>query len=89
MSGAQMTEQLPDGLNSSLTRVQVAAALTAAGYPISPSTLSTMATRGGGPPYRNFGPRVLYLWGEALEWAQARMSKPRRAPAELRESAAA
>lgn len=84
-----MTAQLPDGENTSLTRIQVASALTAAGYPISPSTLSTMATRGGGPPYRYFGPRVLYQWGEALTWAQSRLSKPRRSTSELRESVAA
>ena len=78
-----MTSQLLDGENTSLTRTQVAAALTASGYPISPATLSTMATRGGGPPYRNFGPRVLYRWGEALEWAEARLSKPRRSSSEL------
>jgi len=84
-----MTSQLSDGLDTSLTRVQTADALKQAGFPISPATLSTMATRGGGPPYRNFGPRVLYRWGDALEWAQARLSKPRRSTSELRQNAAA
>ena len=61
-----------------LTRTETASALTAAGYPIQPSTLATKATRGGGPPYRLFGVRPLYRWGDALAWAQGRLSAPRR-----------
>jgi len=38
----------PDAL---LTRDQTAAALTARGFPIKAKTLSTKASRGGGPPY--------------------------------------
>jgi hypothetical protein len=41
-----------------------------------------MATRGGGPPYRLFGPRVLYRWIDALNWAESRLSMPRRSSAE-------
>jgi hypothetical protein len=60
-----------------LTRDQVAAALTAAGFPVSPKTLATKAVRGGGPPYQNFGKRrSLYRWGLALAWAQSRLSAP-------------
>src|SRR5215831_21292701 len=66
--------QDPDAL---LTRDQTAAALTACGFPIKPRTLSTKATRGGGPPYLLFGPRVLYRWGDALLWARGRLSAPR------------
>ena len=69
----------PDAL---LTRDQTAAALTACGFPIKPKTLSTKATRGGGPPYQLFGPRVLYRWENALKWAQARLSAPRRSTSE-------
>ncbi len=53
-----------------LTRERVAQALTAAGYPISPRTLATKATRGGGPPYAIFAARALYRWGDALDWAR-------------------
>jgi hypothetical protein len=53
-----------------LTRKDVAAALTAAGYPISPTTLATKATRGGGPKFSKFNGRVLYRFGDALDWAQ-------------------
>jgi hypothetical protein len=60
-----------------LTRVAVAEALTTAGYPVSPSTLSTKATRGGGPPYSLFGRRALYRWGDALTWARSSIARPR------------
>jgi len=69
----------PDAL---LTRDQTGAALTACGFPIKAKTLSTKASRGGGPPYQLFGPRVLYRWGDALKWAQARLSTPRRSTSE-------
>jgi hypothetical protein len=60
----------PDAL---LTRDATAAALTAIGFPVAPKTLATKATRGGGPPFRRFGARPLYRWGDALEWAQSRL----------------
>jgi hypothetical protein len=59
-----------------LTRNATAAALTAAGFPIKPATLATKATRGGGPPFSRFGLRALYRWGDALAWAQRRLSRP-------------
>jgi hypothetical protein len=59
-----------------LTRVALAAALTEAGFPVSGATLATKATRGGGPPYRLFGRRPLYRWGDALDWARSRLSAP-------------
>jgi hypothetical protein len=55
-------------------RADAAVALTSAGYPISPSTLATMASRGGGPVFRRFGPKVLYRWGDLIEWAELRSS---------------
>jgi hypothetical protein len=60
-----------------LTRAQLAETLTAAGYPIAADTLRTMASKGGGPPYKLFGHKAMYVWGDALEWAQARVSEPR------------
>jgi hypothetical protein len=59
-----------------LGRADVAKALTEAGFPVSPATLATKATRGGGPRYRLFGRRPLYRWGDALEWARGRLSEP-------------
>ena len=65
-----------------MTRRQVAEALTGAGFPISERTLATKATRGGGPPFRKFGPRALYPWRDALAWAESRLSQPRRSTSE-------
>jgi hypothetical protein len=66
-----------------LTRDAVAQALTAAGYPVSASTLSTKATRGGGPPYSVFSGRALYRWGDALMWARSATTRPRSGAARL------
>jgi hypothetical protein len=60
-----------------------AQALTEAGFPISAKTLATMATRGGGPLYRRFGRTVLYRWSDALDWAEGRLSAPRRTSSEI------
>jgi hypothetical protein len=60
----------PDAL---LTRKATASALIEAGYPVAEKTLSTKATRGGGPPFRRFGTRPLYRWDDVLRWAQSRL----------------
>ena len=59
-----------------LSRRQAAEALSAAGYPVRPATLACMAVRGGSPPFRRFGRRPLYRWGDLLDWAQSRLSAP-------------
>jgi hypothetical protein len=68
-----LTSLTPDTL---LTRPQAASALTKSNRPISPETLSTLASRGGGPNYRLWGKRALYSWGDLLSWAEARLSAP-------------
>jgi hypothetical protein len=68
--------------DSLLRRVAVASALREAGFPVSAATLATKATRGGGPPFHSFGRIALYRWGDALAWAQSRMSAPRRTTSE-------
>ncbi len=73
---------MPDP-NTIFRRRDAAAALTAAGFQISPATLSTMATRGNGPPYRRFSGRAIYAWADLLAWAQARTSEPRRSTSEV------
>jgi hypothetical protein len=62
--------KVPDNLDAILTRDDTSACLTEAGYPTAPATLATKACRGGGPPYRVFGGRALYRWGDALAWAE-------------------
>jgi hypothetical protein len=86
-----MAIYIPNDPNTLLRRRQAAAALTEAGFPTSEATLATMATRGGGPPYRVYGRVPLYLWSESLHWAQSRLSAPRGSTSEAdgqREAAA-
>jgi hypothetical protein len=73
---------IPENPDALLPRNQAAAALTEAGYPISPARLSTKATRGGGPPFRLFGRKPLYRWRDTLAWAESRLSPPRRSTSE-------
>jgi hypothetical protein len=72
----------PIDCDTLLARDQAAAALTAAGFPVSKATLATMASRGHGPIYRRFGPRALYRWGDLITWAEGRLSAPRRSTSE-------
>jgi hypothetical protein len=64
---------IPNDPDTLLRRRPCAAALTEAGYPTSPATLATKATRGGGPPFRCYGRLPLYRWADALEWAKSRL----------------
>jgi hypothetical protein len=68
--------------NTLLTRPAAAQFLTEQGFPTTPSTLATKATRGGGPEYECFGRRPLYRPSKLLEWARSRLSKPVRNTAE-------
>lgn len=73
---------IPNNHDVLLTRNATADALTEAGFPIASKTLATMACRGGGPVFRTFGGRVLYRWGDVKEWAESRLSPPRRSTSE-------
>lgn len=73
-----MATWIPENVDALLNRDQTAAALTEAGFQTKPKTLATKASRGGGPPYRLFGKRPLYRWGDALAWAHSRLTEPRR-----------
>jgi hypothetical protein len=72
---------IPSNPMTRLRRDELAAALTEAGYPIAATTLATMAVRGG-PPFQKFGRYPLYIWRDALAWADARLTAPRRTTAE-------
>lgn len=74
--------QIPENLDTLLTRDQTAAALTRAGFPTSPATLATRASRGGGPSFQKYGARALYRWGDALRWAEDRLSPALRSTSE-------
>jgi hypothetical protein len=59
--------------DSWLTRREASVALRELeGLDISPATLASLATRGGGPPYRVFMGVAKCRWGDLLEWAEAR-----------------
>lgn len=73
---------IPESPAAVLDRRAAAAALTEAGFRIATSTLATLACRGGGPPYRLFGRKPLYRWGDTLEWAVNRTSAPASSSAE-------
>jgi hypothetical protein len=72
--------QIPYDLkpNDRLTREQLAVALTGLGFPITTSTLASMASRRTGPPFVVWGRRPSYVWAEAVSWAQGRLHPPRR-----------
>ena len=74
---------IPTNPDMLLGRKDAAEALTESGFPTSPATLSTKATRGGGPPFSKYGPRVLYRWGPTLAWAQNRLTPARRSTSEF------
>jgi hypothetical protein len=73
---------IPQSLDALLTRDRLAEALTEAGFPTKAKTLATKASRGGGPPYRKFGPRAIYTWGEGLQWARERLTASRQSTSE-------
>jgi hypothetical protein len=79
---------IPSDPEALLTRRVMAQALTEAGFPITKTTLATRATRGGGPPYRKFGPKPLYPWGLGLEWARAKLGPVISSTSELDRTAA-
>lgn len=83
-----MTSSVTDDPNRLLRREQLAEALTARGYRITAATLKSMATRGGGPPFRKFGKWVSYEWGPSLKWAESRLSPPRHSTSEADRPAA-
>jgi len=71
-----------DNPSTLLRRTAAAEALRQAGYPIARATLATLASRGGGPPFRRFGRVPLYEWPELLRWAESRLSNPIRSTSE-------
>jgi len=73
---------IPENVDALLRRDQTAKALTEAGFKISPKTLATKAVRGGGPPFRKFGPWPLYRWGGSLAWAHNKLTTPRHSTSE-------
>jgi len=74
---------IPNDPEILLRRGDAAHALCEAGYPVARATLATLATRGGGPPFRHFGRVPVYRWGDLLHWARSRLSEPMRSTSEV------
>ena len=67
-----------------LDRREAAAYLTGQrGLKISSNTLQKMATLGGGPPYRRFGGRAVYLAADLDAWATSKLSPVRHSTSEM------
>jgi len=67
-----------------LDRRESADYLTERGLKTSWRTLQKMATVGGGPLYRVFGGRAVYVATDLDAWAEKRLSAPRYSTSEVR-----
>lgn len=63
--------------NIYLTRAAAADYINSKGAPISKNTLTKMACVGGGPVYRLFGNKSLYVPADLDSWIENRMSAPK------------
>ena len=66
-----------------LSRREAAAYLTERGFKISHLTLQKMASVGGGPKYRIWGNRAIYGPPDLDEYAEDKLSAPRRSTSEM------
>jgi hypothetical protein len=83
------TMGVPTAPSARLSRRATAEALTKVGYPLTYSSLCTLATKGEGPLFDKFGPHAVHEWGDALAWAQARAKGKRSSSSEGRSQEAA
>jgi hypothetical protein len=65
-----------------LNRQEAASYLTERGLLVSKNTLQKLATTGGGPEYAIFGNRALYTPKSLDNWAEAKLTKPRKSTSE-------
>ena len=60
-----------------LSREEAAQYLSDRGLRVAKTTLQKFATTGGGPEYRRFGKRAVYLGDDLDAWAERKLSAPR------------
>lgn len=60
-----------------LDRCEAAAYLAAQGLPVAKNTLQKLVTTGGGPIFRRFGHRAVYLREDLDAWASSKLTAPR------------
>ena len=65
-----------------MDRATAAEFLTMRGYKIARATLAKLACLGGGPVFRSFGRKPLYLAADLIAWAEGRTSGPRSSTSE-------
>jgi hypothetical protein len=58
-------------------REEAAQYLTDCGLKVAKGTLQKWVTTGGGPAYRRFGKRAVYLVEDLNAWAEQKLSAPR------------
>jgi hypothetical protein len=80
---------VPTSPAARLSRRATAEALTKIGFPLTYSSLCTLATKGQGPLFDRFGPHAIHEWGDAVAWAQARAKGKRSSSSEGRTAEAA
>ena len=67
----------PNSTEKFLDRSEAADYLTSRGFKTSKNTLQKYVTVGGGPIYRRFGKRAVYLASDLDEWVLGKLSSPR------------
>jgi len=67
-----------------LDRREAAEYLAARGLRVAKNTLQKFATIGGGPAYRRFGGRVVYLSSDLDNWIAAKLSAPRHSSSDAK-----
>ena len=63
--------------NKFLSREEAAQYLTERGLRTARGTLQKLVTTGGGPAYRRYGKRAVYLAADLDAWAERKLSAPR------------
>lgn len=66
-----------------LTRAESAEYLKNRGLPTAKTTLQKYATVGGGPRYRRFGNRAVYLKSDLDSWVDSKLSAPMHSTSEV------
>ena len=64
-----------------LTRPEAAEFIRSLGLPITKNSLTKFASTGGGPVYRMFGNRAVYLEADIVAWCDGRLRPGRSAAA--------